>query len=128
MNLCDFSCCLHVVFGNDDVTYFGWKDKNIRVFNKPLLLVPRITNHLSSFEYGILNIFHAITYCVVCHSYCSVTAQQVWRERMSKKSRSIRLSRLLEFSQSENRKDNRKTFEGASMEPTNWGVIVTGKK
>ena len=37
---------------------------------------------------------------------------------MSKKPRSIRLLRWLDFSQSENRKNNRKTFEGASVEPT----------
>ena len=45
----------------------------------------------------------------------SVTALQIWRQKMSKK------HVLFDFTQSENRKNNRKTFEGASVEPTKIG-------
>ena len=46
------------------------------------------------------------------------TVEQIWREKMSEKPHSIRLLRWFNFSQSGNRKNNRKTFEGASVEPT----------
>ena len=54
----------------------------------------------------------------------SVTALQIWREKMSKKPRSIRLLLWFDFSQSEYRKNNRKTFEGASVEPTAYTVYA----
>ena len=44
--------------------------------------------------------------------------------KMSKKPCSIPLLRWFNFSQSENRKNNRKIFERASMEPTNQGTSV----
>ena len=47
----------------------------------------------------------------------SSTVEQIWREKMSEKPHSIRLLRWLNFSQSGSRKNNRKTFEGASVEP-----------
>ena len=70
--------------------------------NVPFLLVSRIKNHLSNFELGFLNIFRAKTCCADCHSYCfccSATSR-------------------FDFSQSENRKNNKKAFEGFSVEPT----------
>ena len=48
----------------------------------------------------------------------SATVEQKWREKMSEKPHSIRLLRWFNFSQSGSRKNNRKTFEGASVEPT----------
>ena len=84
-----------------------------------LLLVPWFKNHLSSFELGFLNIFSRqklVAYFVT--RIVSVKALQIWREKMSTKPRSIRLLRWFDFRQSENRKNNRKTFEGASVEPT----------
>ena len=49
----------------------------------------------------------------------SATVEQIWREKMSEKPHSIRFLRWFNFSQSGSRKNNRKTFEGASVEPTN---------
>ena len=42
------------------------------------------------------------------------------RKNVKKKQCSIRLLRWFDFSQSENKKNNRNTFEGASVEPTRW--------
>ena len=50
----------------------------------------------------------------------SATVEQIWREKMSEKPHSIRLLRRFNFSQSESKKNNRKAFEGASVEPTRW--------
>ena len=46
---------------------------------------------------------------------------------MSEKPHSIRLLRLFHFSQSGRRKNNRKAFEGASMEPTTLIIKLKGK-
>ena len=62
--------------------------------------------------------FRAKTCCVVCHSYSFCYRAKIWREKMSKKPCSIRLLRWFDFSQSVNRRNNRRTFEGASVEPT----------
>ena len=84
-----------------------------------LLLVPWTKNHLSSFKCGFLNIFRAKTCWVVCNAYCfcyvrtNMVQRNVW-----KKPHSIRLLRWFKFSQSGSKKNNRKTFEGASVEPT----------
>ena len=43
---------------------------------------------------------------------------QISREKMSEKPHSIRLLKWFNFSQSGSRENNRKAFEGASMEPT----------
>ena len=48
----------------------------------------------------------------------SAMVEQIWREKMSGKPHSIRLLRLFNFSQSGSKRNNRKTFEGASVEPT----------
>ena len=48
----------------------------------------------------------------------SVTPLQIWREKMSKTPRSTRLLRWFYFRQSENRRNNRETFQGVSVEPT----------
>ena len=58
------------------------------------LLVPRINNHLSSFEIGFLNIFSR-QYLLRSLSLVLFffTAQQIWREKMSRKPHSIRLLR-----------------------------------
>ena len=48
----------------------------------------------------------------------SATVEQKWREKMSEKPHSSRLLRSFNFSQSGSRRNNRKTFEGASVEPT----------
>ena len=85
----------------------------------PALLVPRTEHHLSSFKCGFLNIFRAKTCCVVCHAYCfcycgtNMARKNVWKEPHS-----IRLLRWCNISQSGSRKNNRKAFERASMEPT----------
>ena len=47
----------------------------------------------------------------------SAMVEQIWREKMSEKPHSIRLLRWFNFSQSVSRKNNRKTFERASVEP-----------
>ena len=85
-----------------------------------VLLVPRIKNHLSSFELGFLNIFSRhILLRSLSLLFVFVTELQIRREKkMTKKPRSIRLLRWFDFSQSENRKNNRKIFEGASVKPT----------
>ena len=62
--------------------------------------------------------FRAKTCCVVCTHIVSATVEQIWRKKMSEKPHSIRLLRWFNFSQSGSRKNNRKAFEGASMEPT----------
>ena len=61
----------------------------------------------------------------------SATVEQKWREKMSEKPLSSRLLRWFNLSQSGSRKNNRKTLEGTSVEPTNyawtkanfWGVL-----
>ena len=50
----------------------------------------------------------------------SATVEQIWREKMSEKPHSIQLLTRFNFSQSRSRKNNRKAFEGASMEPTRF--------
>ena len=65
----------------------------------------------------------AKTCCVVCHSYCFCYSATNMARKMSKKLCSIRLLRWSDFSQSENRKNNRRTFEGASVEPTNYSAL-----
>ena len=83
-----------------------------------VLLVPWTGNHLSSFKCGFLNIFRAKTCCAVCHAYCfcyggtNMARRNVWKPHF------IRLLRWFNLSQSESRKNNRKAFEGASVEPT----------
>ena len=49
----------------------------------------------------------------------SATVEQIRRGKMSEKPHSIWVLRWFNFSQSGSRKNNRKVFEGASMEPTN---------
>ena len=55
----------------------------------------------------------------------SATVEQKWREKMSEKPHSIRLLRWFNFSQSGSRKNNRNTFEGASVEPTTQTIKGT---
>ena len=57
----------------------------------------------------------------------SATVEQMWREKMSEKPDSIRLLRQFNFSQSGSRKNNRKAFEGASMEPTILSATIEVK-
>ena len=57
------------------------------------LLVPRIKNHLSSFELGFLNIFGAKTCCVVCNSYCFCCSATNMARKNVQKTFSIRLLR-----------------------------------
>ena len=83
------------------------------------LLVLPIKNHLSSFELDFLNIFCAKTCCVVLSPYCFCYSATNKAQKMSTKPRSIRLLRWFDFSQSENGKNNRKTFKRASVESTN---------
>ena len=90
------------------------------------MLVPWTENHLSSFKCGFLNIFRAKTYCVVCHAYCfCYDGTNIARKSVRKlhfnvwNLHFIRLLRWFNLSQSGSRKNNRKAFEGASMEPTN---------
>ena len=102
-----------------DMYYFWYKKSNqssacniikrkvqVSLPTARLSLVPRIKNHLSSFNLVFWTFFRAKICCVVCHSYYSAT-----------KPHSIRLLRRFDFSQSENRK-KRKTFQGASVEAT----------
>ena len=77
------------------------------------MLFPRIKNHCSSFELGVLNIIFCTIECwLVCHSYYFCYGATNMARKMSKKY--IRF----DFSQSENRKYNRKNFEIASMAST----------
>ena len=48
----------------------------------------------------------------------SAMVEQIWRRKMSKKPCTFHWT-FENFSQSESRKNNRKVFEGASMEPIN---------
>ena len=48
----------------------------------------------------------------------------MWRDKISEKPHSIRLLRWFNFIQSGSRKNNRKAFEGASMEPTIWFQVI----
>ena len=71
-----------------------------------------------SFSLVFWTFFRAKMCCVVCHSYCfcySATdraRKNVWNTMFDW------TLRWFDFRQSENRKNNRKTFEGSSMEPT----------
>ena len=67
--------------------------------------------------------FFAPKFCrVVCHPrpylFVSATVEQIWREKMSENH--IPFS----FSQSGSRKNNRKAFEGASIEPTIYQLYL----
>ena len=64
----------------------------------------------------------AKTCCVVCHTYCFCYGGTNMARKMSEKPHSIRLLRWFNFSQSGSRKNNTKAFEGASMEPTIFGI------
>ena len=84
------------------------------------LLVPLTKHHLISFKCGFLNIFSRqnllpslsrLLFLLRCNKN---GAKNVWKPH------SIRLLRWFNFSQSGSRKNNRKAFEGASMEPTNF--------
>ena len=63
--------------------------------------------------------FRAITCCLVCHSYCFSYGAANMAQKMSKNPPfdSTQL-RWFDLSQSERRKNNGKTFEGTSVEPT----------
>ena len=84
---------------------------------------PRIISAASNLVFWTF--FRAKTCCLVCHSYCvCYSATNMAR----KKPRSIQLLRWFDISQSENRKNNSKTFERASVEPTNQTTSrATGK-
>ena len=78
-----------------------------------VLLVPRIKNHLSSFELGFLNNFSRqnllrnLSLALFLLQRCKYGAKKCPKNHVR-----------VDFSESENRKDNRKNFEGASVEPT----------
>ena len=75
---------------------------------------------------GFLNIFSRQNFAgLFVTPIVSATAEQIWREKMPEKPPSIRLLRWFNFSQSGSRKNNRKTFEGASVEPT---IYVSRRK
>ena len=92
------------------------------------LLVPRINNHLSSFELGFLNIFsrqnllHSLSLVLFFYGATNMA------RKMSRKPHSIRFLRWFDISQSENRKNNRKTLERASVEPTIRAVFPSSQK
>ena len=90
----------------------------MRKLRSTKLLVPRINNHLNIFKLGFLNIFSSQN---LLHSLSLVlfffTVQQIWREKLSRKPHSIRLLKWFDISQSENKKNNRKTLQRASVEP-----------
>ena len=60
----------------------------------------------------------AKTCCVVCHSNSFCYSGTNMARKNDWKPHSIRLLRWFNFSQSGSRKNNRKSFEGASIEPT----------
>ena len=72
--------------------------------------------------------FCAKTCCIVCHAYCFCYGGTNMARKISEKPHSNRLLRWFNFSQSESRKNNRKAFEGASMEPTNLDSILVDIK
>ena len=69
--------------------------------------------------------FRAKTCCVVCHAYCfcyggtNMARKNVWKTTFHS------TLRWFNFSQSASRKNNRKAFEGASMEPTNLNSSIS---
>ena len=77
------------------------------------LLVPRIKNHLSSFELGLLNIFSRQNLLRSLSLILFLLQRYKYGAKKCPKNH-VRF----DCSQSENRKNNRKTFEGASVEPT----------
>ena len=66
--------------------------------------------------------FGVKTCCVVCHAYCFCYGGTNMARKMSENIDSIGLLRWFNFSQSGSRKNNRKAFEGASMEPTSFNL------
>ena len=82
------------------------------------LLVPRIKNHLSSFELGFLNIFRAKTCCVVYHSYCFCYRTANMARKNVRKATFDSTSEMIRLQPIRKQENNRKTFEGASVEPT----------
>ena len=77
---------------------------------------PRIISAASNVVFWTF--FRAKTCCVVCHAYCFCYGRTKMARKNVWKPHSIRLLRWFNFSQSGSRKNNRKAFEGASMEPT----------
>ena len=84
---------------------------------------PRIISEASNVVFWTF--FRAKTCFQFVEPIVSATVEQKWREKMSEKPHSIRLLRWFNFSQSESRENNKKAFEGASMEPTNPLEIST---
>ena len=73
-------------------------------------------NHLSQLRTWFSENFFApklVAYCF-CHSAANMARKNVQKTMFDS------TSEMIDFSQSENRKNNRKTFEGASVEPTKF--------
>ena len=88
-----------------------------------VLLVPLTEHYLSSFKCGFLNIFPRQN---LLRSLSCLLFLLRWKNlarKMSEKPRSIRLLRWFNFRQSGSRKNNRKAFEGASIEPTMFKIV-----
>ena len=85
------------------------------------LLVSRTEHHLSSFKYCFVNIFsrqnllRSLSRLLFLLRW-NPGVEQIWREKMSEKPHSIRHLWWFNFSQSGSRRNNRRTFEGGSME------------
>ena len=97
------------------------KTKFLRANERSWLLVPWTENHLSSFKCGFLNIFSRQN---LLRSLSRLLFLVRWNKfgakKMSEKPHYIRLLRWFNFSQSLNRENDRKAFDGVSILLVPW--------